>query len=143
MKKIMLMLGLVVCGICYAHEVTSTNSELKVVQLVKSTNSWDGTVLPAYDRGQPEITMLKITIPPKAKLPIHKHPCINAGVLTKGELTVTTDDGKILQMHPGDPIIEVVHKWHYGENRGSNPAEIIVFYAGTVDSPLTIKKQSK
>lgn len=33
-----------------------------VKELVKSTRSWDGEVLPAYPQGQPQITILRITI---------------------------------------------------------------------------------
>jgi len=35
----------------------------------------------------------------------------------------------------------MVCKWHYGENEGSEQAEIIVFYAGEKDEPITIKRQ--
>ncbi len=111
------------------------------VQMVKSSASWDGHPLPAYKTGTPEITILRITIPPKQRLPLHKHLVINAGVLLKGELTVITESGAILHLKPYDPIVEVVDTWHYGKNEGSEPAEIIVFYAGEKDGPITIKRQ--
>ncbi len=117
----------------YAKDVQS-------IQLVKSTRSWDGQLLPAYETGIPEITILRIIIPPGYTLPLHKHPVINAGVLLKGELTVTTDTGGVLRLKPYDPIVEVVDKWHYGINEGDKPAEIIVFYAGEEGKPLSIKK---
>ncbi|PJA31874.1 MAG: hypothetical protein CO187_07065, partial [Zetaproteobacteria bacterium CG_4_9_14_3_um_filter_53_7] len=53
--------------------------------LAKTSSSWDGGVLPCYSTGSPEITILRIIIPPKVRLPMHKHPVINAGVLLKGE----------------------------------------------------------
>jgi hypothetical protein len=40
----------------------------------------------------------------------------------------------------GESIIEVVSKWHYGKNEGDKTAEILVFYAGVVDTPITIEK---
>lgn len=116
-------------------------SDIHVVQLAKSTRSWDGQPLPAYTTGKPEITILKITIPPKQTLPRHYHPFINAGILISGELTVTTDNGHVLHMKPSDPIIEVVDTWHYGVNEGNEPAVIVVFYAGQKGEPITIKKQ--
>ncbi len=73
-------------------------------------------------------------------LPLHQHPVINAGVLLKGELTVVTTDNKTIQLKAGDPIVEVVNTWHYGKNEGNEPAEIIVFYAGIQNKPITIKK---
>ena len=98
-------------------------------------------MLPSYPKGQPEITILKVIIPPKTKLPVHEHPVINAGILTKGVLTVITKDKKVLQMKAGDSISEVVKTWHHGENQGDEPAEIIVFYAGIKGAPITIKEK--
>lgn len=63
---------------------------------------------------------------------------INAGVLISGQLTVVTKDGKTLHLSAGDPIVEVVKTAHYGMNEGKVPAEIVVFYAGTIDAPITV-----
>ncbi len=120
----------------------NTIASIEVETLVKSTRSWDGNELPRYPDEQPEITILKITIPPGAILPMHKHPYINAGVLLEGELTVITQEEEILQLSAGDPIIEVVNKWHYGKNEGELPATILVFYAGVADSPITVQKET-
>jgi quercetin dioxygenase-like cupin family protein len=109
-----------------------------VKQLVKSSQSWNGGALPAYPQGQPEITILRIGIPAGARLDTHSHPVINSGVLISGELTVVTTDGKTLHLTAGDPIVEVVNTLHYGINEGKAPAEIIVFYAGAVGSPITV-----
>ena len=133
------------CGICFilsltsnvwAQEVNTANVDV----LAKTSASWDGRSLPNYAKGQPEITILRIKIPPKAQLPLHKHPVINAGVLLKGELTVVTKDQETLHLKAGDSIVEVVDKWHYGINEGTESAEIIVFYAGVQGTPITIKK---
>ncbi len=136
------------CGICLtlllsSHVWAQDVSTAKVEVLAKTNSSWDGRALPDYGQGKPEVTILKITIPPKARLPLHKHPVINAGVLLKGELTVVTEDKETLHLKAGDPIVEVVNKWHYGKNEGNEPAEIIVFYAGIQDTPITIKESIK
>ena len=110
----------------------------KVVELIKSPQSWDGNLLPAYPEGQPEVTILRIAIPAGTRLDMHSHPVINAGVLISGQLTVYTSKGKTLLLEAGDPIVEVVNTWHYGVNAGDVDAEIIVFYAGIVDEPITI-----
>ena len=112
-----------------------------VQELVKSTHSWDGARLPDYLPGQPEITILRITIPAGTRLETHRHPVINAGVLLSGELTVVTMAGKTLELKAGDPIVEVVNTMHYGINRGDIPAEIIVFYAGAPGIPITVVEQ--
>lgn len=108
--------------------------------LANASLSWDGSNLPDYPNGAPDITILRIKIPPGVQLPMHNHPVINAGVLLSGELTVVTEDKKILHLKAGEPIIEVVNKWHYGKNEGDKTAELIIFYAGSSDTPITVKK---
>jgi quercetin dioxygenase-like cupin family protein len=114
-------------------------NNVEVKQLAKSTKSWDGEKLPEYPQGQPEVTILRIKIPAGAELEIHNHPVINAGVLLAGELTVVTEDNKTLHLKAGDSIVELVNKKHYGKNEGADTAEIIVFYAGVENKPITIK----
>ena len=122
---------------------SNKNKEIEVITLAKSTKSWNGRPLPKYPEGEPEVTILKITIPPKTTLPLHQHPEINAGVLLKGNLTVISETKDTLHLKTGDPIIELVNKWLYGINEGSNPVEIIVFYAGIKGKPITVKKEKK
>ena len=119
---------------------SSEQQSIAVKELVRSNLSWDGTPLPAYPAGPPEISILRISIPPGAQLPVHRHPVINAGVLVSGELTVVTKDDKTLHLKAGDPIVEVVETWHYGRNDGAQPADIIVFYAGSPGTPLSVKE---
>ena len=132
-------------GICFLLLLTSNvfAKDVNAVQvdvLAKTSLSWDGGRLPDYPKGSPEITILKITIPPGVQLPLHKHPVINAGVLLSGELTVVTEDNRTLYLKAGESIVEVVNKWHNGKNEGNKTAELVVFYAGAPDTPITIKK---
>lgn len=113
-------------------------SSIVVKDLVKTSKSWDGESLPPYPQGQPEITIRRIRIPAGERLETHSHAVINAGVLMSGELTVVTADSKALHLRAGDPIVEVVNTPHYGINEGKVPAEIIVFYAGAVDTPIPV-----
>jgi len=126
----------VVWGMVQAQDSTGITTTV----LAKSGSSWDGALLPAYPGGKPEVTILRITIPPGAALPLHQHPVINAGVLISGELTVVTEDKKTMHLNAGDALVEVVKKWHFGKNPGKIPAVIVVFYAGTKDGPVTVKR---
>ena len=135
MKKV--VLGSFVVSLLFITACAGNHIEVK--QLAKSTKSWDGNYLPAYSQGQPEVTILRIKIPAGAELDMHYHPVINAGVLVKGELTVITEDRKTLNLQAGDSIVELVNKKHYGKNEGKETAEIVVFYAGIENKPITVK----
>lgn len=133
MKKLLCL-----CVLFASYCFTAGNVES--VTLVKSDKSWDGSAMPAYPKEAPEISVLKITIPPHTELPLHKHPIINAGYMVKGSLKVVADENKILHLKAGEALIEVVDKWHYGVNEGDETVEIVVFYAGTKESAYSIKK---
>ena len=138
MKTVLWCICLVIslAGDVLAREATPVSVEV----VAKTSESWDGSALPEYPGGRPEITILRIIIPPMVELPMHEHPVINAGVLLRGKLTVIKEDGQTLHLSAGEPIVELVNQWHYGKNEGTEPAEIIVFYAGISGSPITISK---
>lgn len=138
MKKLPFLFCLII--ICSPGCTSNNIINTEVITLVKTSESWNGAPLPKYPDGNPEITILKINIPPKAKLPLHKHPEINAGVLLKGELTVISETNDTLYLKAGEPIVELVNTWHFGQNDGAEPVEIIVFYAGITETPTTVLK---
>ena len=107
MKKLLLpfLIGLLSATHVSAH---TSDAETTVDVIAKTTKSWNGNQLPSYLSGTPEITILRITIPPGTSLPLHIHPVINAGVMMQGALTVFTEDEQILHLKAGDPIVEVV-----------------------------------
>lgn len=119
---------------CAVSKIT----EIQVVKLAETTKSWNGDDLPDYPKGKPKITVLKITIPPKTKLHKHYHPVINSGIILKGELKVVDINDNVLILKEGDVIVELVNKIHYGINEGKKPVEIVVFYSGTEDLPITV-----
>ncbi|MFA7083944.1 MAG: cupin domain-containing protein [Arcobacteraceae bacterium] len=136
MKRITLFFLLCLYQFGYASDTQT----LVVETMIKTTQSWDKSKLKEYPKGEPEITILNIIIPAHSKLDWHKHPVINAGILIKGQLTVVSDSGEILEMKEGDAIVELVDTWHYGKNDSDEPAQIIVFYAGIKDMPISVKK---
>lgn len=140
-----LLLGLSIFSFAQSAEVhehaKQSQSEIKVTQILKATKSWDGKALPPYPSKNPEITILSYEIASGVRLPMHKHPVINAGVILQGQLTVIAKDGKQLILNAGDSIVELVDQWHYGVNQGSIPVKLIMFYAGEVGVPLVIREK--
>ena len=142
MKRILLIaiyLGCILLLSCYQKKSQST----QVITLAETNTSWNGAKLPKYPDGDPKVKILKITIPPKSELPRHSHPVINAGVLLKGELTVVDENENVLYLKAGDAIVELVNTVHYGKNEGDIPAEIVVFYVGTEDTPVTVLEKEE
>ena len=119
-----------------SFNVYAANSE----QLIQTETHWNQQPIKPIHIDHPQITMLRITIPAGEKLTMHKHPILNIGYLTKGELTVRSDKGDTLVLKPGDPIVELVDVWHYGESTGSEDAEIVVTYVGEKNDDLSVIK---
>lgn len=114
-------------------------AEAKKEIILKTGESWDGTPFPKYPEGEPEITITKVTLPVKASLPFHKHSFIHSGIVLKGEMTITTEGGKMKRLKAGDAISEVFD-WHSATNTGKEEVEVIVFDAGIKGQPTIIKK---
>ena len=108
--------------------------------LIKTETVWNGEKLKATELKRPEINVLHITLPVGERLPMHKHPLINVAYMLKGELTVRTEAGEFRTFHAGEPIVEVINVWHYGENTGDEPVELIVTYVGEAGATLAENK---
>ena len=126
----------------HAHgDSSEIDRGIRIETLARSTRQWDGTRLPAYPVNQPEIQILKITIPAGATLPLHSHPVINAGFILQGALEVQLKDGPSRVIRTGEALIEVVNTVHSGRALPGTDVEIVVFYAGTPGKPLTLLKR--
>lgn len=124
-------------GICGAQQIC----EVKVEMLAETSSSWDGTPLPSYPEGQPQITVLRYTFPAHKILDNHYHTIISSGLVLQGELTIVAKDGNEKTFQTGEALVEAAGTMHYGENRGDIPVEVIVFYAGKQGIPLSIKSK--
>jgi quercetin dioxygenase-like cupin family protein len=122
---------------------TSAHEGVQAEILAQSDSSWDGKKLPAYPSEEPQITVLKVVVPPHSELQWHKHSSINAGYLISGEITVIEEGGNTLKLKAGEGLIELVDTLHYGRNDSDIPAEIVVVYVGVKDVPLAIMKDDE
>ena len=108
--------------------------------LLKTTRSWDGTPYPAYPAGQPQVSVLRIVIPPHSTLAWHHHPVINAAYVLKGALTVekrAQGAGSSCSLAEGEVLPELVDQVHRGYT-GAEGTTLIVFYAGSAGEDLTV-----
>ena len=122
-------------------EVQVADSAKKVVstELIRTDKSWDGVELPDYLQGRPELVAVKYVFPAGQKLGWHHHPVMNYGILVQGELTIIGQDGKEKTVHEGEAVVEMVNTIHHGENRGTKPVILYMFYLSQKDLPLAVQ----
>ncbi len=108
--------------------------------LVKGSSSWDGGAV-TYPQGKPELIVQKISIALGGKeisLSMHCHTIPLAAYVLKGSLKVVKASGEEKLFKAGDAFIEVMKSWHKGVF--TEDAELIVFYAGEKDLPMSVKR---
>ena len=112
---------------------------VKSEELIRTSQSWDGVELPDYLQGRPELVAVKYEFPAGQKLGWHHHPVMNYGVLVQGELTIIGQDGKEKVVHEGEAVVEMVNTIHHGENRGTKPVILYMFYLSQDSLPLAVQ----
>ena len=136
-----------VAAVCYsltsykeAHAQEDAPEEQVVsTELIRTSQSWDGVELPDYLQGRPELVAVKYVFPAGKKLGWHHHPVMNYGVLVQGELTIIGQNGQEKVVHEGEPVVEMVGTIHHGENRGSKPVILYMFYLSQKGLPLAVQ----
>lgn len=113
--------------------------QVETTELFRTSQSWDGAELPDYPQGRPELVAMKYVFPAGQKLGWHHHDVINHGILVQGELTIVALDGTEKVVHEGEAIVEMVGTIHHGENRGTQPAILYMFYLTQKDVPLSVQ----
>jgi len=110
--------------------------------LLKATESWNGKAYTQYPAGQPQLTMLRVTIDAQTALPWHHHPIPNVGYVLSGELTITDQaTGKKQTFKQGEAFSESVDDVHRGM-AGAQPATILLIYSGTPGTATSIAEKS-
>jgi quercetin dioxygenase-like cupin family protein len=115
--------------------------QIKVEQLLQTTQSWDSSPYTNYPTGQPQVTVLRITIPPNTALHWHHHPVISVAYVLSGHLTIEkrgTGERRILKA--GQAVAETIQTTHRGFTT-DEPVELVVFYAGQAGVPITINEE--
>lgn len=133
MKYWVAVLGIAWASLAVAADAPATKSEI----LMKSEKSWDGAAYKSYPTGKPELTILKVSLPPHSALPWHTNPMPNASYIISGEITVESKaTGKTQKLVAGQAVPEMVDS-AYRATTGDKPVELVVFYAGAKGLPLS------
>ena len=153
MKKIAVAFGAVaLCAValCAAAGCASSRSssafaeyddvaEVKVIELKRTSQSWDGVELPDYPVGKPELVVKRYVFPRGSKLGWHHHPVMNYGILQQGELTIIGLNGEEKTVKAGEAVVEMVGTIHHGENRGDKTVVLDMFYISQKGTPIAVQ----
>jgi quercetin dioxygenase-like cupin family protein len=121
--------------------LSAREPQIDVQQILQTTQSWDGSDYKSYPTGQPQLTVLRITVPPNTALHWHHHPVISVGYVLSGELTLEKKaTGERTVIHAGQALAETVQTTHRGFTT-NEPVELVVFYAGQVGLPITVNEE--
>ena len=113
--------------------------EIEIIDLARTSQSWDGVELPNYPAGKPELVVRRYVFPRGSKLGWHHHPVMNYGIVQQGELTIIGPDGKETTIHAGEPVVEMVGTIHHGENRGDKTVVLDMFYISQDGTPIAVQ----
>ena len=108
-------------------------------ELIRTSESCDGAPLPDFPLGRPELSVCRMVFPAGSKTGWHHHTVINYGIVEQGDLTIVCQDGKERTFHQGEALVEVVGTVHRGENRGSGPVILNMFYLAEPGQTVTIQ----
>jgi len=112
---------------------------IKSTELIRTSQSWDGAQLPDFPQGKPELRVIRLDFPVGAKTGWHHHNVINYGIVEQGDLTIVCQDGSERTFHEGEPLVEVIGTIHRGENRGTKPVILDMFYVSSHEIEVTIQ----
>lgn len=149
MKNILnwVLVATLLCSLCTMGSCKKTNAnndasvpqQVESTELIRTIQSWDGVELPDYFQGRPELVAVKYEFPVGQKLGWHHHVAMNFGVLVQGELTIIGENGQEKVVREGEAIVEMVGAVHRGENRGTKPVILYMFYLSQKDLPLAVQ----
>ena len=112
---------------------------IKTTELIRTSQSWDGAILPDFPKGKPELRVIRLDFPVGAKTGWHHHTVVNYGIVQQGELTIVCQDGSEKTFREGEPLVEVIGTIHRGENRGRKPVILNMFYFSLPGQEITIQ----
>ena len=138
-KKILVLAGKSAPKFIKEDPICEMLKQVETTELFRTSQSWDGAALPDYPQGRPELVAVKYVIPAGSKLGWHHHDAMNHGVLVQGELTIVAIDGTEKVVHEGEAVVEMVGTIHHGENRGTKPAILYMFYLSQKGQPLSVQ----
>lgn len=119
----------------------SQYSGLNIKELLRTDTTSIGQKIIYPDFADPEVTMLKITIPPGKSTGWHKHNIPVFAYVVKGTLTVELEDHQVKKFKEESTFAEVRNTYHNGSNMEDTDLVLIAIYVGGKGQKLSIPKE--
>jgi len=120
---------------------SKTNQQAGSVQhelVLQSGAAWNGQAYQHYPPGKPQLSVMRMSLPPHTELPWHTHPVPNAAYVLSGQLTIQDKDtGECHTIHEGEALNETIDSAHRGFTC-EDAAELVIFYAGAEGLVLSV-----
>lgn len=119
----------------------SQYSGLNIKELLRTDTTSIGQKITYPEFADPEVTMLKITIPPGKSTGWHKHNIPVFAYVVKGVLTVELEDHQIKKFKEESTFAEMRNTYHNGSNMEDTDLVLIAVYLGGKGQKLSIPKE--
>ncbi|MDY0971410.1 cupin domain-containing protein [Siccibacter turicensis] len=124
-----------------SEEHRNRNSQHDSIQhelVHQSGAAWNGQPYQDYPSGKPQLSVMRMSLPPHTELPWHTHPMPNAAYVLSGMLTIEDKaSGECHTVHAGEALNETVDSAHRGFTQDKG-AELVIFYAGVEGQVLSV-----
>lgn len=121
----------------------SQYSGLIIKDLLRTDTTSIGQKITYPEFADPEVTMLKITIPPGKSTGWHKHNIPVFVYVVKGTLTVKLEDHRIVQFNEESTFAEMRETYLNGTNMEDTDLVLIAIYMGGKGQKLSIMKDNQ
>lgn len=133
-----IVLGLLVSSSFAFADAEAYKKEIAVTPLLKTRTDAAGKAI-VYPTGSPEVTAVRVEIPPGAQTGWHKHPVPCFAYILEGELHVQIAGGETKILKAGEAYAETVDVMHNGVNQGNVPVKLVMFATGVSGQPYAVR----
>jgi len=115
------------------------SNEIAIEPLLRTSMTSSGDPIVYTQTSAPQVTAVKVTIPPGASTGWHEHPFPCYAYILSGTLHVELKGKPDHVLLPGEALVEVVNTPHNGINKGTEPVVLVMFATGEVGKPISIR----
>ena len=130
--------ALLACSSFAFADAEAYKKEIAVTPLLKTQTDAAGKAI-VYPTGSPEVTAVRVEIPPGAQTGWHKHPVPCFAYILEGELHVQIDGGETKILKAGEAYAETVDALHNGMNQGTVPVKLVMFATSASGQPYAVR----